>query len=93
LQKVADYLLVVRHIDFDRQRLLRRSAPRKDAPLCHCERVSRSPERSEGEALSLSPRILTCQNFCGYLLDSLSLTPNLPGCVNSNMSGMPLEGQ
>src|SRR5262245_24805012 len=39
--------LVVRHRDFDRQRLLRRVAPRNDRGGCHCER---------SEAISLSKR-------------------------------------
>ena len=36
-------------------RLLRRYTPRKDRKdaICHCERVSRSPEGNEGEAIPL----------------------------------------
>jgi hypothetical protein len=52
--------LVVHHRGFDRQRLLR--SARNDRAGCHCE-------EQRDEAISLSERPLTCQKFCGRLLD------------------------
>ena len=62
-------VLVVHHRDFDRQRLLRRVAPRNDRVGRHCER---------SEAISLSKRLLTYQNFCGHLLGDSVLMGAVP---------------